>query len=48
MTEIPGDEPPRIGGERKLRIWRWGAALYFQIWREYFLACLEAITKPRK
>ncbi len=48
MTEIPGDEPPRIGGERKLLIWRWGAALYFQIWREYFLARLEAITKPRK
>lgn len=36
VTEIPGDEPPRIGGERKLRIWRWGAAYYFQIWREYF------------
>jgi glycosyltransferase involved in cell wall biosynthesis len=37
IAEIPGDEPPRIGGERKLRIWRWGAAYYFQIWREYFL-----------
>ena len=48
MTEIPGDEPPRIGGGRKLRIWRWGAAFYYQIWREYFLACLEPITKPRK
>ena len=22
VTEIPGDEPDRIGGERKLRIWR--------------------------
>ncbi|MFA4903586.1 MAG: glycosyltransferase family 2 protein [Desulfobaccales bacterium] len=36
ITEIPGDEPPRIGGERKLRIWRWGAAYYYQIWREYW------------
>ena len=37
VAEIPGDEPPRIGGERKLRIWRWGAAYYYQIWREYFI-----------
>jgi glycosyltransferase involved in cell wall biosynthesis len=42
ITEIPGDEPPRIGGERKLRIWRWGAAYYFQFWREYFLALADA------
>ena len=25
IAEIPGSEPPRIGGQRKLRIWRWGA-----------------------
>ena len=37
VTEIPGDEPPRIGGERKLQIWKWGAAYYFQFLREYFL-----------
>ena len=37
VAEIAGDEPPRIGGERKLRIWRWGAAYYYQIWREYFI-----------
>ena len=30
-TEIPGDEPARIGGERKLKIVRWGMAYYFQI-----------------
>lgn len=36
VTEIPGDEPPRIGGERKLRIFRWGAAFYFQFIREKF------------
>lgn len=36
ITEIPGTEPPRIGGERKLQIWRWGAAYYFQFIREIF------------
>ncbi|HEY7391301.1 MAG TPA: glycosyltransferase family 2 protein [Bryobacteraceae bacterium] len=34
ITEIGVGEPPRIGGERKLQIWRWGAAYYFQFWRE--------------
>jgi glycosyltransferase involved in cell wall biosynthesis len=37
ITEIPGDEPPRIGGERKLQILRWGAAYYFQFIRELFV-----------
>ena len=27
-------EPVRIGGERKLQLWRWGAAYYTQFWRE--------------
>lgn len=36
IAEIPGDEPPRIGGKAKLQIWRWGAAYYFQIVREVF------------
>jgi len=36
VTEIPGDEPPRIGGERKLKIFKWGAAYYFQFLREVF------------
>ncbi|MEC7490824.1 MAG: glycosyltransferase family 2 protein [Pseudomonadota bacterium] len=34
IAEIPGDEPPRIGGERKLKILQWGAAYYFQFIRE--------------
>jgi glycosyltransferase involved in cell wall biosynthesis len=34
ISEIPGDEPARIGGERKLQILRWGAAYYFQFFRE--------------
>lgn len=37
VTEIPGDEPPRIGGERKLQVWKWGAAYYFQFIRDWFL-----------
>jgi len=37
ISEIPGDEPPRIGGERKLKILKWGAAYYFQFLREVFL-----------
>jgi glycosyltransferase involved in cell wall biosynthesis len=34
IGEVPVGEPPRIGGERKLQIWRWGAAYYFQFFRE--------------
>ena len=30
-AEIPGDEPPRVGGERKLQMWRWGAAYLWQM-----------------
>jgi len=36
IGEIPGDEPPRIGGERKLKVLKWGAAYYFQFLREVF------------
>lgn len=34
-TEIPADEPPRIGGERKLKIFRWGAVYLLQLLREW-------------
>lgn len=34
IGEVGVGEPPRIGGERKLQIWRWGAAYYFQFFRE--------------
>lgn len=37
ISEIPAAEPPRIGGERKLQIWRWGAAYYTQFWLERFV-----------
>lgn len=36
VAEIPGDEPPRIGGKRKLQVLKWGAAYYFQFLRELF------------
>ena len=34
IGEVAAGEPERIGGERKLQIFRWGAAYYFQFWRE--------------
>lgn len=36
VGEIPGNEPPRIGGVRKLKILKWGAGYYFQFFRELF------------
>jgi glycosyltransferase involved in cell wall biosynthesis len=36
IAEIPGDEPPRLGGERKLQIVRWGGAYMSQIFRELY------------
>ena len=34
IGEIPVDEPERIGGERKLQIWRWGASFLYQFIRD--------------
>ncbi|MBN1672789.1 MAG: glycosyltransferase [Kiritimatiellae bacterium] len=34
--EIPGAEPKRIGGHRKLQMFRWGAAYLYEIVRERF------------
>jgi glycosyltransferase involved in cell wall biosynthesis len=34
IADIGVGEPPRIGGTRKLQVLRWGAAYYFQFWRE--------------
>jgi len=36
IAEIPGDEPRRVGGVRKLQILRWGASFYWEILREIF------------
>lgn len=35
-ADIPGDEPPRLGGKRKLQVIRWGAAYLTQILKEVF------------
>ncbi len=37
VADIPGDEPKREGGERKLQVLRWGAAYMFQVFREIFV-----------
>jgi len=36
VCDIPGDEPPRLGGKRKLLPLRWGAAYLLQIFREIY------------
>lgn len=36
-ADIPGDEPPRIEGKRKLKIIQWGAAYLFEVLRELFI-----------
>ena len=36
-ADIPGDEPPRIGGERKLKIIQWGLAYMTEVFREMFI-----------
>lgn len=52
IAEIPANEPPRIGGTRKLQIWRWGAAYYFQFWLERLVwlgrkpAVADAVIRP--
>lgn len=37
VGEIPGDEPPRIGGVRKLRVWAWGSTFLYQFIRDFFI-----------
>ncbi|KPK42684.1 MAG: histidinol phosphate phosphatase [Omnitrophica WOR_2 bacterium SM23_29] len=37
VTEIPADEPKRIGGKRKLQRFKWSTAYLFQIIREFFI-----------
>jgi glycosyltransferase involved in cell wall biosynthesis len=31
IAEIPSSEPKRIGGDRKLQIWKWGATFLWQL-----------------
>ena len=39
-------EPPRIGGERKLRVFNWGGAYYTQFWIEFFKPKKASRFKP--
>ncbi len=39
VCEIPGDEPERIGGERKLSIIKCGSGVLFQIIHEFIMGC---------
>jgi glycosyltransferase involved in cell wall biosynthesis len=49
VVELPVGEPPRIGGNRKLQILRWGAAYYFQFWRElWFWRERHAVAAQRR
>ena len=45
VTEIPASEPPRIGGERKLKVLKWGGAYYTQFWIEFFRPKKESRLK---
>ena len=38
VGEISASEPPRIGGEAKVKIIRWGGAIYVQFFLEFFRA----------
>jgi len=37
VADVPGDEPSREGGVRKLQVLKWGAAYMFEVWREVFI-----------
>jgi glycosyltransferase involved in cell wall biosynthesis len=49
VGEVAAGEPQRIGGKRKLQLFRWGAAYYFQIWKELFglMSAEKAVFGPR-
>jgi glycosyltransferase involved in cell wall biosynthesis len=36
LAEVPGSEPARLGGKRKLRVFSWGGAIYLQFLLEFF------------
>ena len=37
IAEIPGDEPSRVAGKRKLQVLPWGAVFLYQVIREIFV-----------
>ncbi|MBI5140161.1 MAG: glycosyltransferase family 2 protein [Candidatus Vogelbacteria bacterium] len=34
-ADIPGDEPRRLGGQRKLQLFRWGTGMLYETFRDY-------------
>ena len=44
IAEIPADEPRRLGGQRKLKVLKWGGAYYFQFLREKVVGKNRALT----
>lgn len=48
VTEIPGDEPKRIGGETKKRTLAAGWAILILIIKEFFTPTLVSSQKPRR
>ena len=45
IADIPGDEPERIGGERKLQVLRWGAVYLWQIIGEFLSSSFQRNRK---
>ena len=46
--DVPVGEPKRIGGERKLQVFRWGASFLLQLLRETWYAPKSKRTKRNK
>ena len=46
IGEIGASEPPRIGGERKLQVFSWGAVYYTRFWLEFFRPKKKSKFKP--
>jgi len=36
VSEVPADEPRRLGGKRKMQVVRWGGACMLEVWREVY------------
>jgi glycosyltransferase involved in cell wall biosynthesis len=46
VGETSASEPPRIGGERKLRVMNWGSVYYAQFWTELFRSKKPSMKRP--
>ncbi len=46
-SELPADEPARIGGERKLQVFKWGAVYLLQLLQEWIRPRQKSIEAAR-